>query len=212
MWIAHQRDSEHDLAGASLDHQQRQELDRLEEVLARRELQQDIAVLQAESAASRRDVEQEQELNRLEEVRARRELQQDIAALQAESAASRRDVELEQELNRLEEVRAKRELQQDIAMLQRDWLEAHSVERERNSISTDILPSQSQTQDLKDASSNLPLLHLAKIFADLAAVVGTIVQEDQSAALTSLQNVRQVDLRDPTLLASIWSVRDCGTF
>ena len=52
MWIAHQRDNEHDLSGASLDHQQRQELDRLEEVLARRELQQDIAVLQAESAAS----------------------------------------------------------------------------------------------------------------------------------------------------------------
>ena len=59
-----------------------------------RELQQDIAALQAESAASRRDVEQEQELNRLEEVLARRELQQEIAAPQAESAASRRDAEL----------------------------------------------------------------------------------------------------------------------
>ena len=57
VWIAHQRDGEHDLAGSSLDHQQRQELDRLEEVLARRELQQDIAALQAESAASRRNVE-----------------------------------------------------------------------------------------------------------------------------------------------------------
>ena len=94
-------------------------------------------------------------------------------------------------------------------MLQRYWLEAHSVEFKRNSISTDILPFQSQTQDSKDASSNLPLLHLAKIFANLAAVVGTIVQEDQSAALTSLQNVWQVDLLDLTLLASIWRVWDC---
>ena len=83
MWIAHQRDSEHDRAGASLDHQQRQELNRLEEVLAWRELQQDIAVLQAESVASLRGVEQEQELNLLEEVLAQRELQQDIAVLQA---------------------------------------------------------------------------------------------------------------------------------
>ena len=62
-------------------------------MLARRELQQDIVVLQAESAASQLDVEQEQELTRLEEVLALRELQQDIAVLQAESAASRRDVE-----------------------------------------------------------------------------------------------------------------------
>ena len=121
-------------------------------------------------------------------------------------------MELEQELNQLEELLARRELQQDIAMLQHDWLEAHSVEHKHNSISMDILPSQSQTQDWKDASSNLQLLHLAKIFADLAAVVGTIVQEDQSAALTSLQNVQQVDLLDQTLLATIWRVWDCGTF
>ena len=94
-------------------------------------------------------------------------------------------------------------------MLQRDWLEARSVECERNSISMNILPSQSQPKDMKDAFSNFQLLHLAKIFAYLAAVMGTIVQEDQSASLTSLQNVRQVDLRDPTLLASIWRVRDC---
>ena len=125
VWITHQRDSEHDLAGASLDHQHRQELDRLEEVLAQRELQQDIAVLQAELAASQRDIEQEQELNQLEEVLALRELQQDIAELQAESAASQ---EKEQELSLLEELLARRELQQDIVMLQRDWLEEHSVE------------------------------------------------------------------------------------
>ena len=42
--------------------------------------------------------------------------------------------------------------------------------------------------------------------------MGTIVQEDQSATLTSLQIIQQVDLLDPTLLASIWRVLDCGTF
>ena len=127
--------------------EQEQELNQLEEVLAGRELQQNIAALQAKSAASRQEVELEQELNQLEEVLARRELQQDIAALQAESAASRRDMELEQELNQLEELLAQRELQQDIAMLQCDWLEVHSVEREHNSISTDILEGTRSAQN-----------------------------------------------------------------